>query len=187
MSDRNFRGQDDGQLVEEYRSTANREAFSELWRRHEPRIRASCRRVLRNDAAAEDITQDTFLRALVHLGRYEADNFAGWLWRIAYHLCLNYLRSVEVRATRALLEEAEELGAMSAGERGNDIAEALIALMETLPERQRIALKMFYLDECSYADIMRATGFSAKELKSAIQNGRRTLRQKWERMQDGLR
>ncbi|MCC6862768.1 MAG: RNA polymerase sigma factor [Bryobacterales bacterium] len=176
---------DDWELVEKCRTSADHEAFSELWRRYEPRIRAGCRRVLRDDAAAEDITQDTFLRALVHLERYRSNNFAGWLWRIAYHLCLNYLRSAGVRAPRAPLEEADAAIPVNGGRREDDIVEALLDLIETLPERQRIVLKMFYLEECSYAEIVRATGFSQKELKSAIQNGRRMLRLKWEKMQHG--
>jgi RNA polymerase sigma factor (sigma-70 family) len=168
--------QDDGQLVERLRGEAGREALAELWRRHGARIRAGCLRVLRDPDAAEDVAQDTFLRALQHLEEYRPGDFAGWLWTIARNLCFNRLRSALVRREIQWPKEFDVSGPEGRGARDREEAERVLALLEALPERQRVVLKLFYLDERTYDEIVRMSGFSMREVKSAIQNGRRMLR-----------
>jgi RNA polymerase sigma factor (sigma-70 family) len=178
MSSHNFAEQEDETLVERYRSGREREAMDELWRRHEGRIRRSCRRVLRSETAAEDVTQDTFVKALLHLDEYTPGNFSGWLWRIAHRLCLNHLRSAAVRHETAWTPEAERGMSVSGDGLDRGQGERLLGLLEGLPERQRIVLKLLYLEEYSYEQIASLTGFSGQEVKSLIQNGRRMLRKK---------
>ncbi|HYY51922.1 MAG TPA: sigma-70 family RNA polymerase sigma factor, partial [Myxococcales bacterium] len=69
-----------------------------LYRRHGPAIYARCRRMLRDDAAAEDATQETFLRVLRHLKKAPDDREAlAWIYRIATNHCLNVLRDARRR------------------------------------------------------------------------------------------
>jgi RNA polymerase sigma factor (sigma-70 family) len=176
MRTRTLAEQDDGQLVERLRGEAGREALEELWKRHGPRVRAGCLRVLRDPDAAEDVAQDTILRAWEHVERYRPGDFAGWLWTIARNLCVNRLRSAVVRLEIQWPKEFDVSGSEGGAERDREEAERVLALLEGLPERQRVVLKLFYLDEKSYEEIMRISGFSMREVKSAIQNGRRMLR-----------
>jgi RNA polymerase sigma factor (sigma-70 family) len=176
MKTRNLAEQDDGQLVERLRGEAGREALEELWKRHGPKVRAGCLRVLRDPDAAEDVAQDTILRAWERLEGYRPGDFAAWLWTIARNLCLNRLRSAAVRLEIQWPKELDVTGPEGGAGRDREEAERVLALLERLPERQRVVLKLFYLDEKSYGEIVRISGYSMSEVKSAIQNGRRMLR-----------
>jgi RNA polymerase sigma-70 factor (ECF subfamily) len=68
--------------------------LAQLYRRYGPTIYARCRRILRDDAAAEDATQETFLRVLRHVEKAPDDREAlAWIYRIATNQCLNVLRN----------------------------------------------------------------------------------------------
>ncbi len=70
-----------------------------LYRRYGGTIYARCRRLLRDDALAEDATQDVFLRVMKHLAKAPTDKEAlGWIYRISTNYCLNLLRN---RASQA--------------------------------------------------------------------------------------
>src|SRR5439155_22989338 len=70
----------------------------ELYATYGAVVYARCRQVLGEAAAAEDITQDTFLRVHRHIDALpEADAVLPWLYRIATNLCLNALRDGRVR------------------------------------------------------------------------------------------
>ncbi len=70
------------------------EPLAQLYRRFGPTIYARCRRILRDDAAAEDATQETFLRVLRQIEKAPGDREAlTWIYRIATNHCLNLLRN----------------------------------------------------------------------------------------------
>ena len=72
--------------------------LAQLYRRYGPTIYARCRRILRDDAAAEDATQETFLRVLRHIEKAPGDREAlTWIYRIATNQCLNLLRNLRKR------------------------------------------------------------------------------------------
>lgn len=85
----------DRQLVEAY-SRGNEEAFRELLTRHKSRVFSKIMMYVRDRAAAEDIFQDTFVRAIQALkeGNYnEEGKFSAWVLRIAHNLCIDYFRN----------------------------------------------------------------------------------------------
>jgi RNA polymerase sigma-70 factor (ECF subfamily) len=72
--------------------------LAQLYRRYGPTIYARCRRILQDEAAAEDATQETFLRVLRHLARTPDDReVLTWIYRIATNHCLNMLRDARRR------------------------------------------------------------------------------------------
>lgn len=72
--------------------------LAQLYRRYGPTIYARCLRMLRNEAAAEDATQETFLRVLRHIEKAPGDAEAlKWIYRIATNQCLNLLRDARKR------------------------------------------------------------------------------------------
>ncbi|MCS7091216.1 MAG: sigma-70 family RNA polymerase sigma factor [Verrucomicrobiota bacterium] len=83
---------DDAQLVQRAK-LGDLDAFEELATRHERRIYTLARRITQNEHDAQDITQQTFLSALEHLGDFRQEaSFATWLDRIATHAALKILR-----------------------------------------------------------------------------------------------
>jgi RNA polymerase sigma-70 factor (ECF subfamily) len=83
----------DRELVERAR-TGDEEAFGQLVRRHQPRIHRLAAHMLRDRAEAEDVAQETFIRAYRALARFDGRSEPyTWLYRIAVNLSLNALRS----------------------------------------------------------------------------------------------
>jgi RNA polymerase sigma-70 factor (ECF subfamily) len=106
------------QLVERARS-GDRNAFDRLVRRYRPRIFALALHMSGSKAEADDITQDTFIRACQHIERFEGrSHFFTWLYRIAIHRALNARR--DGRRKRTVTLDDERVRAAVAVDAGND-------------------------------------------------------------------
>ncbi|HEX7509223.1 MAG TPA: RNA polymerase sigma factor [Polyangia bacterium] len=69
------------------------DAFEAAHRRHAAAVFARCRRLLRDDESARDVTQEVFIRCLGHRNQLRSGReLLGWLYRVATNLCLNLLR-----------------------------------------------------------------------------------------------
>ena len=83
-------------LVEEVRN-GKRQAFTELMRRYQKRVYWTARRIVGNHEDADDVTQETFVKAFTGLGDFRGDaSFFTWLYRIAVNLSLNMVRKRQV-------------------------------------------------------------------------------------------
>jgi len=170
----------DLELVERFRRFGDRPAFDRLLQRHQGWVRSVCARILRSNDLADDAVQEVFARTLSHINDWRGDNFPGWLKAIAVNCSLTI---VDREKRWAPLEQAPQ-----ALHPARDPEQQLIADMQSararaviarLPDRQRIAFVMKYIDGCSYEDIQRLTGFNSNEVKSYIQNARRNFTNWW--------
>lgn len=135
-------------------------AYAEAVRRHGRSIAAYAYRMIGQQADAEDIAQETFLRLWTHAHRWQADKAAvsTWLHRIAHNLCVDLLRRDKSAINMALDDEhadpalsSEQLISLDADRVSLQLA------ISTLPERQRSALIMTHyqgLSDKVVADIM---------------------------------
>lgn len=88
------------------RAPASAGRVAALYDRHRAAVRARCKRLLRNDAAADDATHETFVRALRHAHHLPPDTEAlPWLYRIATNHCLNELRHLRLASTLEVDDE----------------------------------------------------------------------------------
>jgi RNA polymerase sigma-70 factor (ECF subfamily) len=82
----------DFELVQEVRK-GNRQAFTELMRRYQKRVYWTARRIVGSHEDADDVVQETFVKAYLGLGDFRGDSsFFTWLYRIAVNLSLNATR-----------------------------------------------------------------------------------------------
>ena len=169
-----LRTQPDGRLVRLVRE-GYETAFEEIVRRY--------RRPLDRFAASivgghsEDVTQDSFRKALVALRREDGEiELRPWLYRIVRNTALNDLRD----RPPAAAELAEELmvGTRSAAAEAEERAEvaALTAKLRALPERQRAALVMRELEGMGHEEIAGVLGISGGAARQAIARGRAAVR-----------
>ena len=142
--------------------------LSELYRRYGPAIYARCRTMLADESAAEDATQETFLRVQRHLDRVPSAREAlYWIYRVATNYCLNELRSRRGRALPhgeiADLPEAETPGidAVEARLADQDLARRLIARARP---HVRLVAWLYHLD-----------GFEQEEVAAIVGVSRRTV------------
>src|SRR5215207_2083643 len=136
--------------------------------------------MLRSEQDAEDAVQDAFERALTALGRYpeeriRAIRLRAWLYRITLNVVRNRLwrnREAAVGGDPGTLSGVPGTGI---GERREEVMDVLAALGR-LPERQRVALALRYLQELPYAEICAATGWPEGTAKTLVRRDLARLR-----------
>jgi RNA polymerase sigma-70 factor (ECF subfamily) len=168
---------DDQQLVEQAQA-GDMSAFDELVRRHHGPVYCYLHRTCRNGAEAEEMTQESFVKAWEGLKGFRgAASFKTWLFRIATNLCINRLSrrkpvdplSEDVPAARR--DEPEETF------RQRKLKECISAALELLPADQRSALVLSIYEELSYDEIAVAMGRSIASVNSLLYRARMSLRQ----------
>ncbi len=158
----------------------NREAFSVFCRRHGGRCLSIANHLLRNDADAEEVVQDAFMRVWKTADRWRAGEarVTSWLYRVVVNLCLDQMR----KATRlsVSIEHAAEVVAADpnpesiVGQR--ELAQAVVRAVAVLPPRQRAALSLVVCDGLECAEAAAAMGVSVGTMESLLVRGRRHLR-----------
>lgn len=124
------------------------DAFVELFHRFDRSLRLYCRRVLGEDAVADDIVQETWERVIAMRGERQAvERPAGLLYRMARNRCIDHLR----RARRSIsIDEMpeDELSGVEATESGGEMIDAVIEGLEALPFEAREVLVLHHY--CGY-------------------------------------
>jgi len=161
-------------------------AFEELVVIYQHRVFGVALRMLGSRAEAEDVAQDTFLRAHRAIGDFRGEARLGtWLYGIAARLCLNRIASAPRRLERAddaalLRLPAPAADAVSALER-SELEAALQQAIAELPEERRIVVVLRDLEGLSYDDIAAALGLELGTVRSRLHRARNDLKAKLER------
>jgi RNA polymerase sigma-70 factor (ECF subfamily) len=151
----------------------DRSAFDELIRRHQWSIRNLLRSVCRNAALADDLAQETFLQAWVHVKSLRAaDAFAAWLRKLAINSWRGHLRREGRSGKTAELEEGDAVSILPATER-LDLNAALGALAPSV----RLCIVLSYREGMSHGEIAEATQLPLGTVKSHITRGTARLRE----------
>jgi RNA polymerase sigma-70 factor (ECF subfamily) len=122
-------------------------AYAALYDRYARLIRAVCHDTTGNVADAQDLCQEVFLRAYRNLGCLrDQERFAGWLLGIARTTCREWRRKVSRERRRRQPLELDP--AAPEEQRGAEpLTDRLLATIARLPERERLAMHLFYLQE----------------------------------------
>ncbi len=148
-------------------------AFDELVRRYHGPVYCHLYRTCRNGAEAEEMTQESFVKAWEGLKGFRgAASFKTWLFRIATNLCINRLSrrkpndplSEDIPAARR--DEPEEVF------RQRQLKESIGAALESLPADQRSALVLSIYEELSYEEIAEAMGRSLASVNMLLYRAR---------------
>ena len=174
----------------------DQDAFSELVRRYQNRVHALAWRKTEDFHVAEEITQDTFLRAYRNLGSLKNPQlFAGWLYVIANRLCKTWfskkaheMQSLETVPTVELEQHAySDYTAKQRDERASDIRVELVKrLLQKLPESERIVTTLHYLAGSSVKEISGFLGVSMNTVKSRLHRARKRLQKEENMLQETL-
>ncbi|MGO9211845.1 MAG: RNA polymerase sigma factor [Terriglobales bacterium] len=166
----------DEELVRDFRASGNPEYFRVLFNRHKRRVYLSCKVFLQDASAAEDATQETFLRAFQNLARFSGGHFGAWVTHIARNVCIDAWRRrrrqaetgdehLAVMSDKQSLEERAALRAAAARLREE---------LAKLPAQQRRCIEL-KIEGHSYEEMAALTGLPLAAVKSHLQNGRRML------------
>jgi len=196
----------DGELVVRI-AAGDHTAARALLGRHLPRILNLSRRMLGNQAEAEDVAQEVFLRVWTHAARWKpgAAKFETWLHRVAINLCYDPLRKKRPAPQQAPVQNARpQIGGRFG--RGNtpppdqraqdnqrpaapapgpaaslfqsQVSAAVEAALDELPERQREAIVLCHHQGLTNIDAAEIMGVSVEALESLLARGRRALKER---------
>lgn len=169
---------DDGQLVERcLRGDAN--AFDALVERYRDRVFSLAFRILGEARAAEDATQEAWLRAYTRLPLYDpAQPFATWLLCLTARVCLNARR--DQRTEQRYLEQAAKAHplAPTLEERlyEREQRRTLQRLLMRLPKEQRTAVLLYYYEGLPVAEVARTLDAPEGTVKTWLYRARESLR-----------
>lgn len=163
-------------------------SFALLVERHRTPVVHFLFRMIQNQAVAEELAQEVFLRVYRSRQSYEpAAKFTTWLFRIATRLALNWIRDNRAAKSEASLDEMAPPGGMllqvadssptveQSMVRAARLAEVRHAIL-ALPEKQRAAVLMHKYEELEYAQIAEILECSESAVKSLIFRAYETLR-----------
>jgi len=176
---------DDASLLARLRAGDGR-AFEALVTAYQHRVFGVALRMLGSRAEAEEIAQETFLRAHRALGEFRGEARLGtWLYAIASRLCLNRLgsgprrheRSDDLALAQATAEGGDAAGALERGELEAALREAVAAL----PEDRRIVVVLRDLEGLSYDEVAEVLGVPLNTVRTRLHRARLDLKAKLER------
>jgi RNA polymerase sigma-70 factor (ECF subfamily) len=155
----------------------DRRAFDALVRRHAARAVALARRILRNDALAEEAVQDALLRVWINAPRWRPEAaFRTWLYRIVVNLCLNAKRRPASLPLDAADDIADPAPATDAQLEQRQRDRRLAAAIDALPDRQRAAIVLTYQEGLGNAEAASVLDTSLSGFEALLVRAKRALR-----------
>lgn len=179
-------------LLNNYLS-GDRSAISELIERHSQRVRNYIGMMVKDDDVADDIFQETFIKAVkvIDEGGYtDSGKFLSWVLRIAHNRVLDHFR--REKSSRQLNEKEagyDVLGSLRIAENTvednivhNELMETVRCLVEELPDDQREVVRLRYYSKLSFQEIAEQTEVSINtalgRMRYALINLRRMIKEK---------
>lgn len=168
---------DDKMLVQQIRA-GDEQAFVTLIRRYERSLATLIRDRIGAVDAVEDVLQETLVHAWSGLRERAPRHVRAWLFQVARNRCADYLRSAQRREqfveSEALSTMINRMGVPTA--RQHRAAEDVIGAFDLVPEKERAALRSFYLDGLSIAEIAARHRCPPGTIKRRLSHGRDMVR-----------
>jgi len=159
----------DDEWMRRFRAEKTQEqAFRDLIRHFQPRLYAQVRRICPSHADCDDILQETFLKAWIHLKDFRGEaKLSTWLYKITYNETLNYLSKAKNRniAFSVIPDLSGDSGFTS--EEGIELTQKLEQAIEHLPPKQKLIFCYRYFEEIPYAEIALIMGVTEGSLKAS--------------------
>ena len=175
----------DDELVKKIKVSNDRNAIAELFERYVHLLYGVCLKYLKDNEQSRDAVMEVFEVLMEKIPDTEINNFKGWIYTVTKNHCLMKLRKMSSlkrhheeiyqNLTEEIMESDAELNLINEDD-GNSEAGHLNRAMNYLNKEQEQCIRMMYLENKSYREIAEDTGYSLKQVKSYIQNGKRNLK-----------
>ncbi len=170
---------------------ADQATFADQAMEHMPSLYAAAMRMTRNRADAEDLVQETYLKAYRAFGGFqEGTNLRAWLYRILTNTFINIYRAKKRRPDESNLDDVEDLylyrrlGALEAAQAGRSAEDEVLdsftetevkTALEALPEQFRMAVLLADVEGFQYKEIAEILDIPIGTVMSRLHRGRRAL------------
>ncbi len=177
--------QENEELVARLRQPGTvRSAFNEVIRIFSEPLYWQIRRIVQNHDDADDILQNTFLKAWSNIENFRGEaKLSTWLYKIAINESLGFLEHERKRRNLSLDDQEAALIHSIAADRdfdGDDLARKLQQAVASLPEKQRLVFNMKYFDDMKYEEISDILGTSVGALKASYHLATKKIEQFFE-------
>ena len=178
-------GHEDSYVVEKCLQ-GDRSAFAVIVDRYKKQVYSITYSMTRNHADADDLSQDTFIKAYQNLRKFKlGTNFRSWLSRIAVNSCIDHLRHKKRFSEDSLDAQAEVLPDGNPGPQGElesgELMENITEAVDSLPQSQRIVVVMREMQgyglkeiaeilKCSESTVRWRLHYARKKLQKKLQN-----------------
>ncbi|MDP8986911.1 MAG: sigma-70 family RNA polymerase sigma factor, partial [Actinomycetota bacterium] len=168
--------------------------FADQAMEHMPSLYSAALRMTRNPADAEDLVQETYLRAYRGFGGFrEGTNLKAWLYRILTNTFINRYRKQQRRPDESSLDDVEDfflyrrLGGLEGARAGRSAEDELLDLfgesevkeaLESLPEQFRLAVLLADVEGFSYKEIAEILDVPVGTVMSRLHRGRKGLQKR---------
>jgi RNA polymerase sigma-70 factor, ECF subfamily len=157
------------------------ENFARLYEKYKAQISAYIYHLVDNSEQADDLTQDTFIKAYRALPQMGANlQFAAWLYRIATNTALDALRRrkriVWIPWHAVENDAGDEVGEDPQGRFADGRTERVRLVIARLPHKYRVPLLLYHLRDLSYREIAQVLGMSEETVRTRLYRARRQFR-----------
>jgi RNA polymerase sigma factor (sigma-70 family) len=176
--------EEDSVIIERVKS-GNTAAFALLVDRYKDMVNTVSYRIVKNVEDAEEVTQDTFLKAFQKIDSYKGDSkFSTWIYSIAFNASISKTRKkrlefsdIDTNESDVFVEgSASQLTLLKEEEQKKYISMAL----NQMPSDDALLLSLFYLQECSVEEIHEITALSHSNIKVKLHRSRKKFYQQLE-------
>jgi RNA polymerase sigma-70 factor (ECF subfamily) len=156
-------------------------AFSYLVEKYRDMVYGLSLKMLRNTEDAEELAQDTFVKAFQSIHTYKGGaKFSTWLYRIAYNSAISFLRKrkmVFYSLDEQQLSDQDELNINNRLSEidQDELAGSLKKALDALPEDDQVLVTLYYYEDQSIDDISKITGLTASNVKVKIHRARKKM------------
>lgn len=158
------------------------EAFDELYEQNVDRVFAVCLRMVASVPRAEELTQDTFVRAWQKLASFRGESaFSSWLHRLAVNVVLEDGRREQRREAHVMMVDDPARYDRAVGEASPEIRLDLERAIAALPRGARTILVLFDIEGYRQDEIGAMLGIAVGTVKAQLHRARRLLRESLER------
>lgn len=162
-------------------------AFTELMNQYYNSLFSLAHRLLKNRQECEDMIQETFIRVLLHIDKYdETKKFTTWIHQITKNLCLDLIRRKKARPQQLAAQDHEFVRPGGTAGRSpeeecleREQAEEFRGLLATLRAKDREILYNRYMEDLSLTEISQLTKLPEGTIKSRLSRARQQLKKKW--------
>ncbi len=177
MATQDYKKFSDEELIQRYVERDENVAFAHIYKRYAHLVYGVCMKYLKDIELAKEAVQQIFIKLIEDLKNHDITHFKAWLYTVARNHCLMQLRKDDKTVNKDFTDEDVEFeDDWHHKIRQEYFLTELEAAVKELSKEQRICIRHFYLDNMSYAEVARQTNYNVKQVKSAIQNGKRNLK-----------
>lgn len=169
----------DLELILKYKESGELTILGELYNRYMSLVYGVCLKYLKDREESRDAVMQIFEKLVTILREHEVANFKSWLYTTSRNYCLMQLRAKKGKIFEEITSSFMESGSDAHLEEGSEMESNLSKLencIEKLVEEQKSCVRLFYIQQKCYKEIVTLTGFDDNKVKSYIQNGKRNLK-----------